>query len=93
MFSDCLTKECIRSFTFFIYIIDLKMACSNELLLYANDAAIIVSHERKENVENELSREIEGVSKWFCHNKRSLHLGKTEVKLFGSVAKLKKKML
>ncbi len=40
--------------------------------------------------ENELSREIEGVSKWFCHNKLSLHLGKTEVILFGSAAKLKK---
>ncbi len=36
------------------------MACSNKL---ADDAAIIVSHDRKEDIENELSREIEGVSK------------------------------
>ncbi len=68
------------------------MACSNKLLLFADDAAIIVSHERKENIENKLSRETEGVSKWFCHNKLSLHLGKFEVILFGSVAKLKKKL-
>lgn len=66
------------------------MACSNKLLLYADDAAIIVSHERKDVIEYELSRETEGVSKWFCHNKLSLHLGKTEVILFGSAAKLKK---
>ncbi len=32
---------------FLLYINDLKMACSNKLLLYADDAAIIVSHERR----------------------------------------------
>ncbi len=52
---------------FVLYINDFKMACSNKLV-YADDAAISVSHERKEDIENELSREMEGVSKWFCHN-------------------------
>ncbi len=37
------------------------MACSNKLLLYADDAAIIVSHERKEDIENELSRDWRGL--------------------------------
>lgn len=38
----------------------------------------------------EVSEQIEEVSKWFCLNILSLHLGKTEFILFGSAAKLRK---
>lgn len=66
------------------------MACSSHLSLYADDAIIIVTDENKETIENKLSREIVEVSNWCFQNKLFLHLGKTEVILFGSAAKLKK---
>lgn len=66
------------------------MACSKKLLLNADDAAIIVSHERKEFIENEKSKQTEEVSKWINLNKLSLHLCKPEFILFGSAAKLRK---
>lgn len=66
------------------------MACSSELLLHAEDAAIIVFHDEKDIIEAKLSGEIEGDSKWFIDNMLSMHLGKPESILFGSSAKVKK---
>lgn len=49
-----------------MYINDFK-----NFFLYADDAAIIVSHKGKENAEAKLSREIERVSNWFIDNRLS----------------------
>lgn len=57
--------ECVRSILF-LYINDFK-----NFFLYADDAAIIVSHKGKENAEAKLSREIERVSNWFIDNRLS----------------------
>ena len=75
---------------FLLYINDLISACSCNLFLYADDSALLVSHKDKNEVENMLSAELLNVSRWLADNKLSLHLGKTEAILFGSLAKLRK---
>ena len=68
---------------FLIYINDMNVACSCPLFLYADDAALLVSHEDKSVVEISLATHLENVRKWLTDNKLSLHLGKTETILFG----------
>lgn len=76
---------------FLLYINDLKVACPEELFLYADDvAAIVVAHRDKEMVEKTMSLQLEEISKWFLDNKLFLHLGKTEAILFASKMKLNK---
>ena len=64
-------------------------AVSNKLLLYADDSAILVADKCLSNIETVLQNELEIVSEWLVDNKLSLHLGKTESKLFGSRPRLK----
>ena len=73
---------------FLLYINDLKSACTCDLLLYADDSALLVSHKDKNVVEKALSAELLNVSKWLYDNKLELQLGKTESILFGSKVKL-----
>ena len=61
----------------------------HKLLLYADDAAILVSGTKTEHVQSLLSGELEMVSEWLIGHKSSLHLGKTESILFGSKSRLK----
>lgn len=75
---------------FLLYINDMKAACDCNLLLYADDSALVVSHHNKDEVERTLSSELQKVSIWLAENKLSLHLGKTESILFGSCVKLRR---
>ena len=75
---------------FLLYINDMPSACSCKLLLFADDAALLVSHRDQTTLENILGRELEGVSIWLSDNRLSLHLGKTEAVLLGSEPKLAK---
>ncbi len=49
---------------FLLYINDLEAACSSDLFLYVDDAAILVSHKDKSVVEDTLSAEIQKVARW-----------------------------
>ena len=69
---------------FLLYINDMKSACDCNLFLFADDSALLVSHEDKVVVENTLSSELVKVSRWLNDNKLSLNLSKTESILFGS---------
>ena len=60
-----------------------------ELLLYADDSAILVTGKYRLQIEQELSKELQSVSEWLVDNKLSLHLGKTESILFGSKIRFK----
>lgn len=63
------------------------MARSDELLLHAGDAAVIVFHDGKEIVEAERSREIEGVSKWFTDNRLSVCISTLSLFFFKKVSR------
>ena len=54
-----------------------------KLILYADDSAILFSH----NDPEVISQNLESCSNWLADNK-SLHLGKTECVLFGPGRKL-----
>jgi len=55
----------------------------NNLLLYADNSAILVSARYKSDIENELSNNLNIVSNWLVNNKLSLHICKTVSILFG----------
>ena len=77
---------------FLCYVNDMSMSISGEckLMLYADDSAILYSHKNPRVISERLGQELESCSKWLVDNKLSLHLGKTELILFGSKRKLKK---
>ena len=75
---------------FLIYVNDMKSACNCSLSLFADDAAVIASDRDKSQVERVLSTELSNISLWLSDNKLSLHLGKTESILFGSIYNLNK---
>ena len=61
-----------------------------KLILYADDSAIMFAHDNPDFISEKLSHVMKNCSDWLVDNKLSLHLGKTESMLFGSVPKLKK---
>lgn len=68
----------------------MRDACSCNLFLFADDAALLISHRDKDTLQIRLGEELTKISSWLCDNRLSLHLGKTESILFGSKPRLKK---
>ena len=66
----------------------MKAAVKCELLLYADDSALIVFGKNVHLIEQTLSTELHNVSQWLVDNRLSLHLGKTEAILYGSKHKI-----
>ena len=58
---------------FLIYVNDMFGAVSNNLLLSADDSAILVADKCLSNIETVLQNELEIVSEWLVDNKLSLH--------------------
>ena len=52
--------------------------------------SLFVSGKNVTQIEKALEKEMNGISDWLQANRISIHLGKTESILFGSVRKLKK---
>ena len=75
---------------FLLYINDMRDVCSCNLYLFADDAALLISHKDKNTLQSRLGEELTKISSWLCDNRLSLHLGKTESILFGSKPRLKK---
>ena len=73
---------------FLLYINDMSAACNCKLFLFADDSALLISGENKTQVEESLSTELTKIRTWLTDNKLSLHLGKTESIIFGSVHSL-----
>lgn len=94
--SDLRTMDCglpqgsvLGPLFFLLYINDMQSACSCDLLLYADDSALMVSNKNKAVIESRLSMELENVSQWLSENRLSLHIGKTESILFSTSRKQK----
>ena len=59
------------------------------LLQYADDSALIISDKDPVKIGQNLSRNLDNCNKWLVDNKLSLHMGKTELILFGTKQELK----
>ena len=68
----------------------MKSACDCNLFLYADNSALLISHQDKLELEILPSSALHKVSMVSRKKKLSLHLSKTESILFGSNTKLKK---
>ena len=69
---------------FSLYVNDMKSAVKCQLILYADDSALMVTGRKIEVIQQALTAELQAVGQWLADNKLSLHLGKTESILFGS---------
>ena len=68
----------------------MSTAVNCDLCLYADDSMLLVSGKNVRQIAKALKTEMNGISDLLQANRLSLHLGKTESILFGSVRKLKK---
>ena len=75
---------------FTLYVNDMSTAVNCDLCLYADDSMLLVSGKNVTQIEKALEKEMNGISDWLQANRLSLHLGKTESILFGSVRKFEK---
>ena len=67
----------------------MEPAVDCDLLLYADDSALLIRGKNIIDIEQKLSEELAKLNVWLIDNKLSLHLGKTESLLFASTRKLK----
>ena len=70
------------------YVNDMQISVSCKLLLYADDAALLVSGRDPKEVSSLLGTNLKSCNQWLIDNKLSIHLGKTECILFGPKNKL-----
>ena len=75
---------------FLVYVNDMAASTKCNVLLYADDSALMVSGKYISTIEMTLSSEVGSLHEWLVDNRLSLHFGKTESILFGSKRKLKK---
>ena len=74
---------------FLIYVNNMESAVDCDLLLYADDSALLIRRKNIIDIEQKLSEELAKLNVWLIENKLSLHQGKTESLLFASTRKLK----
>ena len=75
---------------FLIYVNDMPQSVNCDLLLYADDSCLTVTHRDINYIENTLNSNLSSLCDWLVDNKLSIHLGKTESILFGTSTKLAK---
>jgi hypothetical protein len=73
---------------FLCYVNDMPNSVNCMMLQYADDSALIYSDKDPEKIGNILSKNLDSCNNWLIENKLSLHMGKTELILFGSKIKL-----
>ena len=75
---------------FLCYVNDMPMSVDCIMLQYADDSALMVSDTCPGKIANLLSENLEKCNQWLIDNKLSLHMGKTELILFGTKRKIKR---
>ena len=78
----------LGSLLFLLYINDMEAAVSCQLILYADDSALLVSGKDVNKIEQQLGNELSSLNGWLVDNRLSIHLGKTESILFGTKKRL-----
>ena len=63
---------------YLMYCNDMTTSISCKLLLYADDAILLYSHNDISKVTKELGKEVSNCYQWLTNNKLSMHMGKTE---------------
>ena len=69
---------------FLCYVNDMPISLKCNLLLYADDSALMFSGSDPKQIEKTLSDELKSCRQWLIDNKLSLHLGKKEAILIGT---------
>jgi len=69
---------------FLIYVNDMCQAVKCDLLLYADDSCLTVTHKDITVIEDTLNGNLSSLCDWLVDNKLSIHVGKTESILFGT---------
>ena len=80
----CTTRFYTWSPTFLIYLNDICQTTNCDLLLYADDSCLTVTHKDIKVIEDILNSNLSSLCDWLVDNKLSIHLGKTESILFGT---------
>ena len=75
---------------FLLYVNDMSQAVTCDLLLYADDSCLTVTHKDVKYIEETLNNNLSSLCDWLVDNKLSIHLGKTESILFGTRNSLNK---
>ena len=75
---------------FLCYVNDMSSSVNCRLVQYADDSALVASGKDLIEISDFLSNELINCDHWLAENKLSLHMGKTELILFGSKRKLKR---
>ena len=95
--SDPLANSCgvpqgsiLGPLLFLCYVNDMPNSVNCLMLQYADDSALMYSDKDPEKIGYVLRNNLESCNKWLIENKLSLHMGKTELILFGSKRKLSK---
>ena len=73
---------------FLCYVNDMPNSVDCLMLQYADDSALICSDKDPEKIGRILRTNLESCNKWLIENGLSLHMGKTELILFGTKRKL-----
>ena len=73
---------------FLVNINDMPAAVKSQLILYADDSALLVASKNGAIIQQRLSSELESIREWLIDNTLSLHLGKTESIVFGPKRRL-----
>jgi len=68
---------------------DMQLSLECDLSLYADDSALLAYGKDLEQLSEFLSNQLSQCNRWLVDNRLSLHLGKTEVIVFGSRKRLK----
>ena len=77
---------------FIIYINDI-VTCTEycDINMFADDTIFYLSNNNVDIINNHLQCDLNNIHQWLCANKLSLHIGKTNSMLIGSVKKVKHK--
>ena len=61
---------------------DLALCSNFDVTLYADDSVLTLAHKDVLSLQNNINQELHKIEKWFCINKLSINLNKTNFLLF-----------